>query len=967
VAAIACLFVCCILPVSVRAATITAASCSQADVQEAVDLAETGDSVYVPAGSATWSSAVTVSKAISIIGAGVGSTILTGSGSMTSGFFFVTNVTSTQLLRISGFRFTCPTTGDYAIRIETAVDLSQLRIDHNRFDFSDTAQIFVTGCRGVIDHNDFYNGVKAVSFSAGSAAQQTASWASMAAGTGEALFIETNNIIDDANYPHASTQEKIGTFGGGKLVMRYNTFDFDDMALPENSHPCHPFGAHGSAKGGAAGSGYWQEGRGARRGQSVIEYYYNTISGRRIDFMYSSRGSANLVHHNAVTVSTAWKPRIYFNEEEQYEASNWSPLRTAWPAEDQIHNSFIWANTFNGTAYFNDIGHIAIPHASSAGYIQQNRDFWFHEPQASGGSESFTGQNGASNTYPTDGTTLPTLGTMTFSPEGPNAYYPYTPYVYPHPLQTSSSSPVFYVREGALGNGTGSNWINAFNTLPATLLRGATYYIADGNYSSYTIDDPVFGAQSITIKKATQLDHGTDTGWQTNMGDGVAAFSGITFGTSHLVLDGGKRDSPIAGYGLKIASTTDQATLITVNGAQTNITIRYCELSGDSTLVNRTTGIYAVQNPSSLTVQYCYLHDMFGVPFHLIGATKTLVEHSVIARNKSTPEWHSEGMQCRGGVDLTIRYNVWEDMQGTGVIVSGSGDSSQWYVYGNIFNRYSVGHGAVADNMNGTIHDVYIYNNIFKDGENGGLNFWNGTGNIHVANNIWYSTGWATFTGVTDRDYNYFSNAKFPYAFNPQANETPVRDGGDGKYSTITDDPFVDSVAGDFRLKVPLAGYSGLSLTSPYDKDVVGNTRGADGVWDRGVFEFISGVTSPDSDGDELIDSWEIQYFGSISDSRALPELDVDGDGLSNLFEQTAGTSPIDSKSVLRVINQSLSELLGFTITWQSVSNKTYSVESSTTLSNWTPAAWVDATSPSTSWTDAAPSGAKKFYRVKIQ
>src|SRR5262249_18606408 len=149
-------------------------------------------------------------------------------------------------------------------------------------------------------------------------------------------------------------------------------------------------------------------------------------------------------------------------------------------------------------------------------------------------------------------------------------------------------------------------------------------------------------------------------------------------------------------------------------------------------LVNKTTGIYAVQSPSNLTVQYCYIHDLFGVPFHLIGTTNTLVEYSMIFRNKSTADWHTEGMQCRGCVGLTSRYNIWKDIQGTSVIVSGSGNSSNWYIYGNVFLHGLVGLGPVSDNQFDSIHDVYIYNNTivgFPAGSNAGMNFYNGTGN----------------------------------------------------------------------------------------------------------------------------------------------------------------------------------------------------------------------------------------------
>jgi hypothetical protein len=411
-------------------------SCSLANAQAAYLAASPGDTVVFPAGNCTWSSAVTVSKPITFVGAGAnsGGTTLVASGTMPKGFFFVTNVASSTLMRISGFRFVMSgRTQAFGILIQNSVSLTALRIDHNRFDAGKT-HIEVGGCKGVIDHNEFYNGDIDISFTAGSRQQADDSWASMSAGTGDALFVEDNSFVDDANYPVSYQNEKIGTYNGGKLVVRYNTFDFDAIPLSTNNYP---FMAHGSAAGGVA-NGYWQTGTGARRGQSVIEFYNNTMQGPRIDFLYISRGSANLVHHNAITGTVANAPRVYFYEEEQYEAQ-WSPSRTAWPAEDQVHNSFIWANTYKSGAYFDQASHVAIGD-SSAAFIQANRDYFLHEPQASGGSESFTGANGASSTYPTNGTVHPTLGTMVFTPTGPNAYYGYVPYTYPHPL-TAPAAP----------------------------------------------------------------------------------------------------------------------------------------------------------------------------------------------------------------------------------------------------------------------------------------------------------------------------------------------------------------------------------------------------------------------------------------------------------------------------------------------------------------------------------------------
>jgi len=61
------------------AATVDAASCSQDDVQTAIDSAIRGDTVKIPAGSCTWTSSLSITKSITLQGAGIGSTTFTRS------------------------------------------------------------------------------------------------------------------------------------------------------------------------------------------------------------------------------------------------------------------------------------------------------------------------------------------------------------------------------------------------------------------------------------------------------------------------------------------------------------------------------------------------------------------------------------------------------------------------------------------------------------------------------------------------------------------------------------------------------------------------------------------------------------------------------------------------------------------------------------------------------------------------
>ena len=364
-----------------------------------------------------------------------------------------------------------------------------------------------------------------------------------------------------------------------------------------------------------------------------------------------------------------------------------------------------------------------------------------------------------------------------------------------------SAQAIYYVRPGAQGSNDGSNWANAYSRFPETLSRGATYYIANGSYSQRSFSSAEVDAKTIVIMKATGREHGTDDGWQDVFGNGVAEFTGILFESDWWILDGGSQSGSGSSYGIKIANSADRVAMVTISGKRSHITLRNIELAGDPALTNRSSGVYAVQGPSHLFFQKCYLHDFFGVPFHLIDAAHVTIEHSLIARNKSTAEWHSEGIQARGCTDLTVRYNTWEDMNGTATIVSGSGHSSGWSIYGNIFNRGNVGHGIVADNMVDSIEDVTVSGNIIIGYRgNAGMNFYKAKGRITVVDNVWYDNPWVSFNGITNRDYNYFSKCRFPYAFRSEAHESRVQEGKDGQYSTQNTPPFVDFEKKNFTL-----------------------------------------------------------------------------------------------------------------------------------------------------------------------
>ena len=102
-----------------------------------------------------------------------------------------------------------------------------------------------------------------------------------------------------------------------------------------------------------------------------------------------------------------------------------------------------------------------------------------------------------------------------------------------------------------------------------------------------------------------------------------------------------------------------------------------------------------------------------------------------------------------------------------------------------------------------------------------------------------------------------------------------------------------------------------------------------------------------DSDGDGIPDWWMMKYFGHATGqegdlSRASD--DADGDGVSNLQEYFAGTSPINQTSVFRLL-AAVPANSKMNLTWPAVMGKSYQIQYKTNLDD---PAWL--TAPGNVW-----------------
>ena len=353
------------------ASTIQAVSCSQADVQTAINAAVTGDIVNVPSGTCTWSTPVIIpdTKKITLQGAGVDSTIITKDDGLVA-----------LSLGASGSRVT----GKQFINGYIIVDGDGWRIDHCKFYRASTFNegVYVRGNRadshptGLVDSCVFYNTRVLVHGWAGELAHVF--WSQpLNLGSGRNVVYVENNIFTATVHSNA-----VDGHLGGRYVFRYNTVN--DTYLEAHSVQSN------------------------HRAVRSWEIYNNTINqkNRAMWVPMMLRGGTGVVFNNIVT-GTWGLPRISLDNVRSCPdtrdfgtepgwctgSSRWDGnVANGYPCRDQIGRStdqwlwttsspyppqqldpaYAWNNKF-GTS---DVTFYQHGCAQSISHIQPNRDYF---------------------------------------------------------------------------------------------------------------------------------------------------------------------------------------------------------------------------------------------------------------------------------------------------------------------------------------------------------------------------------------------------------------------------------------------------------------------------------------------------------------------------------------------------------------------------------------------------------------
>lgn len=408
-----------------------------------IALSSPGDTVIVPEATREWTSTLTITKRIWLIGAGVGNTVITsnaGTPSDSSGSdealirYVPTDATSTDYFRLSGFTLDANEEGKLIYVYRSGTTPTYIRIDHNRI-IGMTAgwgsQQYDGVIYGAIDHNIMENLVHIDFYGV-----NTDAWASLVytPGTADNLFVEDNEIVN-----------MIGTFDtigdGGRACFRYNTFGL----LNQSYSPL--MDVHGNGTGVAEHSAMGAEIYGNYFSQPVTKGGLN---------MVDVRGGKNVHYFN-------WKAGAAANDYmricEEHEDSYMAPYDVGIDGTPQrVNHSYFWnnrrkaagtesiqytdlidvddsiapdVNYFLPTASFDGtsgVGWGTLAQRDAITPTTVGVGFWVTDQDCTVVTTAIAGHTHTTNItgtlYKWNGTTW----------EGTGLYAPYSPYTYPHPF-----------------------------------------------------------------------------------------------------------------------------------------------------------------------------------------------------------------------------------------------------------------------------------------------------------------------------------------------------------------------------------------------------------------------------------------------------------------------------------------------------------------------------------------------------
>lgn len=552
-------------------------------VSSCISSAKAGDTVSVTAGdgSETWSSALTITKGINLIGPGASNLTITGAVGSTK-FMIVYDPSApanNDPFRLSGFSFDCDNNSKWLnLRNSSATKAqTKIRIDNNKVNNMVSAGLRIDGhVYGVIDSNTLSGDTHTDNYANDTCADWSGSAPAFSFGNADNMYYEDNII--------ALADTAVTCGHGGRYVYRYNTFNASVGLYPW-------FDVHGNQT--------------TVVGSRGVEIYGNTVNNNGKGMKaFDHRGGQALIFYNK---GTRESPTAYARDE----FNNSVPTSCGGAYDFRVQNSYYWNNRGSSSL-------ITFVESDAVNGIAENVNYWNHNVGFNGttgmGCGTLANRPGTCTVgvgywIPTDITTMPcssvSADNVGKSPKTPisgtlykctatntwTAYY--VPYTYPHPLRGEADA-VAPTRVSASIDETGLILTTTHSeTMVATITTGlaltctggaitATYSATNGAIITHSLNRVVNQGEVCT---ATYTQPGN--GYEDVAGNDLATYtdqaivngstvqSETTYELSITVVGGGTVNSSQGGIQCTAANspctkTCDSGTVITFTPIQYN-------------------------------------------------------------------------------------------------------------------------------------------------------------------------------------------------------------------------------------------------------------------------------------------------------------------------------------------------------------------------------------------------------------
>lgn len=421
-----------------------------ASIRSCVSSASRRDTITVTAGSGTasWGSAVTLTRGISLIGPGRNSLEVSRSGNLITISPDASAIANDEIIKVTGFTFNSNNSAAVMMDINGAGPLgtkpfNKLVIGDNRF--KNTTQEAIHGSgqyRGVI-YNNIFDRVNQVFRPWGSDdyREQDNGYYTRAFGTADNIYFESNSFTCSSG-ASGGNPGWVESGQGGRMVIRYNTWNLTNCSQQEL------WDIHGQQNfsGGGANNG--------QTGTMVTEIYGNSCVANCNGYrMLNHRGGWGLFFNNTVTGTGAMSVQVnqYAKGDVGGSGCNADMPNPAAGYDGQVNNSYFWNITVNGNL---KTVSGAQPIADGCG-VSLNNGYWQQNVGCT--SAACTTGIGQGTTPPVGSCTVGVgywvAGTPTVTID-PNViqngtFYKctstnvwtvyYRPYTYPHPLRSGGS------------------------------------------------------------------------------------------------------------------------------------------------------------------------------------------------------------------------------------------------------------------------------------------------------------------------------------------------------------------------------------------------------------------------------------------------------------------------------------------------------------------------------------------------